>query len=179
MSRDQLISIFKQFLDQSNRLLLDYEKICDDSSKNKDLTMIQLAYLESIIINFSKIFSYLKCDNFGVKNLKCISPKECKAEIIAIESEHKGVIGKIINNRNKIIAHTDKNFHKLKFSKNYIKRLEEAFDMPFDNIPTSEKKENERYTIQDMRDDLKELREIIQKLDKVWTKILMFYYSTK
>jgi hypothetical protein len=176
MARNELISVFKQFLDRSSSLLSDFELIFDNKDRNQDLPMLQSAYLDAIIINFSKIFGYLKCDKFGVRNLKCISPKECQIELLKIEADHKDTIEKIITNRNELIAHTDKHFFKLGFSKNYIKKLEEAFKTSFSNMPRAKEKGGERYTPQDMRDDLQEIREIIQKLDKVWTKILTYYY---
>lgn len=176
MARDELISVFKQFLDRSNSLLSEFELIFDSKERNHDLPMLQSAYLDAIIINFSKIFSYLKCDKFGVRNLKCISPKGCQIELLKIEAEHKDMIEKMITNRNELVAHTDKHFFKLGFSKNYVKKLEEVFKTSFSNMPIAKEKGGERYTPQDMREDLQEIREVIQKLDKIWTKILIHYY---
>ena len=107
-----------------------------------------------------------------------------------IEKLHKDIIGKIISNRNKIIAHTDKNFHELCFSDNEIKAMEknmkdsmrisgkEAKNV-FSKMNRATSKEKERYTPRGLKKDSLEIKNLIEEMDKILLEVLMFHYNKK
>jgi hypothetical protein len=184
----QLFSVFKTNLLFSKNLLLEFEKFFDNKKINESMPRAKLVYMEIIILNLAKIFSKLKCDKFGIVQLKNISPEKNEQQLTKIEESHIDIIGKIISNRNKIIAHTDKDFDALSFSDNEIKSIKKDIE---DSMEIREKeaksisckmnraisKDKEKYTPRDLKRDSLEIKNLIEEIDKVFEEVLMSQYN--
>lgn len=100
-----------------------------------------------------------------------------------VEEEYKDIAIKIITNRNKLIAHLDKNFSDLCFSKNEIERMEQDMAKSiglqdakgiFASMPITSDKSRERYSARDFKDDLPRIRSMLEKLDNIWSRSIPF-----
>lgn len=177
IKNSDLISIFRQILDYTEQLSLEFEKaFCDDDINGK-MPLLKPAYMDVIIVNLSKLFGDLKCDKFGLKKLKNITTEECKKEIEDIRRDHKEIIEKIKSNRNMIIVHVDRNFSELCFSEKHIKKFEERFNIHLSEVHRAENRSKERYDVEDFKDDLPEIKDLLEKAKKICDKTLMFNYS--
>jgi len=175
----QLLCVFKDTIEFTKTLLSEFESIFDNKRITEEIPKVEVVYMEVIIINLAKLFSKLKCDKFGIIQLKKISSKKIVEKIREIEKSHKDIIGKIISNRNKLIAHTDKNFYELCFSDDTRKKMEEAYHCDLSKMSRAISKDKERYTQIDLKNDSPEIKELIEKMDKIWLEVLMFYYHQK
>ncbi len=179
---DNLICVFKDILDYSKNLLKDFEVLFNVEKSQeilKEIPLAEPAYMEAIIVNLSKIFSCSGCDNFGIKQIKEIAAAETTKKLKAIELKEKDIIKKVCANRHRLIVHTDKNYQNMGFSESHIKRLEKIYKTDFSQLRKSGKKDEERYTPQDFKDDIDRIRGLLDDLDKIWEEVLMFNYKKK
>ncbi|MDP3883262.1 MAG: hypothetical protein Q8Q48_04370 [Candidatus Staskawiczbacteria bacterium] len=179
VKNSDLISVFWQVLNYVKQLSVEFEKLFHEGEINVKMPLVKPAYMDVIIVNLAKLFGNLRCDEFGLRKLKNITSEECKKEIEDIEKNHKEIIEKIISNRNMIIVHVDRNFSELCFSDKHIKKIEKNFNTNLSEIPRAGSKSKERYDPDDFRDNLPEIKNILDKADKVWGETLMFNYSKK
>src|SRR5680860_573902 len=135
---NQLFFVFRETLFFIKTLLLEFEKVFDNEKIVKKISRVRIVYMEVIIINLAKIFSKSKNDKFSIIQLRNISPKREKEKIEKIEKSHKNIIGKILSNRMKIVAHTDLNYHELCFSDNEIRRMEENITVSYTHLRAHE-----------------------------------------
>src|SRR5680860_1557282 len=185
---NQLFFVFRETLFFIKTLLLEFEKVFDNEKIVKKISRVRIVYMEVIIINLAKIFSKSKNDKFSIIQLRNISPKREKEKIEKIEKSHKNIIGKILSNRMKIVAHTDLNYHELCFSDNEIRRMEENIknsmriegkesDSVSLKMNRATSKDKERYTPRDLKGDLVEINSLIDQLDNILLEVVMFYYN--
>jgi len=174
---------FWQIVDLSKKLLSDYENLVTEPELARKLPQIETAYIDSIIVHIAKIFTNSKNEPFRLEQFKAICRTEIKKEIEKMEEEYKDITGKIVTNRNKLIAHLDKNFSDLCFSKNEIERMEQDIAKSinsqdtkgiFASMPITSDKSRERYSVRDFRDDLPRINEMIKKLDNIWSRSIPF-----
>ncbi len=174
-----------QIIDLSEKLLFDFEKVMNNVDLSNKLPYIEMAYIDSIIIHIAKIFSSSKNESFRLAEFKMICRLEIKEEFQNVEDEYADIIGKIITNRNKIVAHLDKNFYELHFSENEIIKMEEdmarGLDMSLEDtkaiyaaMPRTIDKTQERYSIHDFHNDFPSIKQIIEKLSNIWSRSIPF-----
>lgn len=180
---------FWQIVDLSKKLISDFEKLLTNDEFAKTLPYIQAAYIDSILVHVAKIFSSSSNEPFCLGQFKTICRAEIKKELEDVESKYKDVIGKIITNRNKLIAHLDEKFYELCFSENEIARMEQ--DMAkriqvslqeaktiFASMPRTTDKSKERYSIGDFREDFPTIKKMLEKLDEIWSRSIPFADET-
>lgn len=176
---------FWQIVDLSKKLLSDFEKLSSERKLAEVLPHIEVAYVDSIIVHVAKIFSNSRNEPFRLGQFKTICRTEIKKELEDVENEYKGIISKIVTNRNKLVAHLDKKFYELCFSENEIKRMEQGMAKGmqisleetkaiFSTMPRTSDKSKERYTIRDFRDDFPTIKKMIEKLDEIWSRSIPF-----
>lgn len=176
---------FWQILDLSKKLLADYEKLVSEREIKKRFPQIETAYIDAIIVHVAKIFSTSGNEPFRLGKFKTICRVELKKEIEKLETEYKDVIGKVVTNRNKLIAHLDEKFYDLCYSENEIERLQqqmvtrmhmspEEAKAVYASMPRAKDKRNERYSIGDFEEDLPQLKEVLEKLYSIWDRSIPF-----
>ena len=174
---------FWQTMDQSRKLVSDYKNISPLKELQQKFPQIETAYIDSIIVHVAKIFTSSKHEPFRLEQFKAICRTEIKKEIEEVEEEYKDVTSKIVTNRNKLVAHLDKNFSDLCFSKNEIERMERDMAKSiglqdakgiFASMPITSDKSKERYSPRDFRDDLPQIKKILEKLDDIWGRSIPF-----
>lgn len=185
--RAQLYGNFWQIVDFSKRLLDDFENLSDNRQISKIIPSVGWAYLYAIIINVNKIFSSSKNDFFRLEKFKSICDKNIIEKIQKIETEHKDIIEKLTTNRNRMVAHMDRNFYKLCFSKEEISRMENDMaeglrisateaKKAFSTIPRAICKGQERYALIDLRNDLPVIRKLLEKMEEIRKEALLSDY---
>jgi len=191
LDKDQLIGCLWLIKSFTNLLVSDFEKVLSINYHNVFLFKIDEAYMHAIIINLGKIFSHSKkCEPFRLKKLWNISNKNLKSKIDLIEKNHQHTIEKIITNRNQLVAHLDKNYFNLCFSDNEISRMirdmeigmrisHQEAENALTNLPRSKGKSKERYTPNDLRDDLPEIKNILNEIESVIKQALNDHHKTK
>ncbi len=176
---------FWQILDLSKKLLTDYEKLVSEREIQKRFPQIETAYIDAVIVHVAKIFSTSGNESFRLGKFKTICRSELKKEIEELETEYKDVIGKIVTNRNKLIAHLDEKFYDLCYSENEIERLQqqmvtrmhmslEEAKAIYASMPRTKDKRNERYSVGDFEDDLPQLKKVLEKLYSIWDRSIPF-----
>lgn len=192
--QSQIWGNFWQIIDLSKKLISDFERLSNNNQELfkkvlPDLPNSDIAYMHSIIINLGKVFSKSENESFGLKTFKDICRDELKKEIEVIEDNNKDIIGKIVTNRNMIVAHLDKRFHELLFSENEKIRMaedmairaniskEEAVAV-FASMPRSNNKVQERYSAGDLADDLPIIKRLVESLLDVWSRSIPFTTPT-
>jgi len=176
---------FWQIFNLSKQLVTDYENLVSKPELRKELPQIDTAYIDSIIVHVSKIFTYSEGEPFRLEQFKTLCRPEIKSEIEQLQKEYKDIIGKIVINRNKLIAHLDKRFYDLCYSENAIEimysdmarnlniSLDEA-KRDFATMPRTPDKSKERYSVSDFRDDLPNIRKMLNKLEDIWFRSMPF-----
>ena len=179
---------FWQIVNLSIKLIIDYEGIVSDQELTRKFPQMETAYSDAIIVHVAKIFSNSKNESFRLGKFKTICRTEIKTEIEDVENEYKDIIGKIVTNRNKLVAHLDREFYNLPFSKNSIERMRQSMaqylniDLQeaqaiFGSMTTTTDKSKERYAIGDLGDDLPRIKEMLTKLDSIWSRSIPFIES--
>lgn len=182
--RYQLSVYFRTIVDDSRLLLADFEKISSNKEILELVPSAELAYMHAIIINIGKIFSDSKNEPFRLKQFKNVYPKDIQEEIACIENQYKPIIGKIITNRNMIVAHLDKDFTDLCFSDDTISKMEKNLErgiriseaeakQAFEKLPRSTSMAQERYTPTDLKKDLPVINELLDKAFEIWKKAII------
>lgn len=186
MTREQSMiwGHFGEIMDQSRKLVLDYEKIFSLKELQQKFPQVEIAYTDSIIVHVAKIFSNSKNESFRLARFKTICRAEIKKELEDVENKYKDIIGKIITNRHKLVVHLDKNFYKMPFSENEIKRMAQDLSGPQISLkeaeavsatmPRTTDKSKERYTTRDFRDDLPQIKRMLEKLNDIWIRSIPF-----
>lgn len=180
---------FWQIVDLSKKLISDFEKLLSNDELAKTLPHIQVAYIDSILVHVAKIFSSSSNEPFCLGQFKTICRAEIKKELEDVESEYKDVIGKIITNRNKLIAHLDEKFYELCFSENEIARIGEAMakmtgmslqeaKAVLASMPRTTDKSKERYSSGDFQEDFPTIKKMVQQLDEIWDRSIPFADET-
>jgi hypothetical protein len=152
--------------------LKDFHKANDDSELRKKLPYVTWVYTQHIVILLQKIFSKAPRDAFRLQRLKELKNRGISKRIDNLESSHKQLIRKVNTNRNRLIAHTDKNFHQILFSKAEVDRMETKFETPYPTL-RAKSRDNERYMPADMSADTDEILEILGELDIILDEALM------
>jgi len=176
---------FWQIVDLSKKLLTDFEKLSSEKELARKLTQIETAYIDSIIVHVAKIFSNSKNEPFRLGQFKAICRDEIKSELEAVEKTYKDIIGKIVTNRNKLIAHLDERFYELFFLENEIQRMEQAMAKGmrmtlqeakgvYASMPRTTDKSKERYSVGDFQEDFPAIKKMVEKLDEIWGKSIPF-----
>jgi len=176
---------FWQIVDQAKKLISDFEKLVTNADLPKTLPHIQVAYIDSILVHVAKIFSDSSNESFRLGQFKTICRAEIKKELEDVENKYKDVIGKIITNRNKLVAHLDKNFYELPFSENEIIRMEKDMSVGlqismeeaksiYASMPRTTDKRKERYSTNDFHEDFPKIREMVEKVNEIWSRSIPF-----
>jgi hypothetical protein len=183
----------------------DFEKIIyKNSFLRSQLKNIEHNYMHCIILNIAKLIGVAKCDNSGFTNLKNQTiypyiPDYFRVKINNFEDDHKEIIAKIKNNRNKIISHIDVNsndpFYGLLFSEAEIDKIYNDYlknPMLSDSNESSERNiafkkhlqtiksgsiENERYSLSDFFNELPILKKMIVEIDKTINELNIYLYQ--
>lgn len=185
---------FWGILDLSKKLIFDFERLSDNDKElfkkiSSDLPKSDIAYMHSIIINLGKIFSESKNEPFRLKTFKNICRDGLKKEIEKIEEQNKDIIGKIVTNRNKLIAHLDEKFHELPFSEDEKAIMAEDMAIRanmsvedaksvFASMPKANDKSRERYSAGDLLDDLPRINQLVKSLLDIWSRSIPFATPT-
>lgn len=176
---------FWQIVDLTKKLISDYEQLLQHEELSEILPHIHTAYIDSIIVHVAKIFSVSSNEPFRLGMFKTICRDEIKKELEDIENMYKNTIGKIVTNRNQLVAHLDKKFYELCYSENEIARMEQAMAniarMSLQeakgvcaSMPRSTDKGKERYSVGDFREDFPAIKKMIEKLDEIWSRSIPF-----
>lgn len=176
---------FWQIVDLSKKLISGYEQLLQHAELSEKLPQVHTAYIDSIIVHVAKIFSNSKNESFRLGQFKTICRTEIKNELEAVEKEYKDIIGKIVTNRNKLIAHLDEKFYDLCFSENEIARMEQAMakvvrisSQEAKNVcasmPRTTDKSKERYSIGDFKEDFPTIKKMVEQLDEIWSRSIPF-----
>ena len=187
---------FWGIVDLSKKLISDFERLSDNDQElfkkiSSDLPTSDIAYMHSIIVNLGKALSNSKGNEpFRLETFKNICRDELKKEIEEVEKQNKDIIGKIVTNRNKLVAHLDKKFHELPFSKN--EKIKMAEDMArrgnmsveeamavYATMPKANDKSQERYSAGDLKDDLPKIKQLVESLLDIWSRSIPFATPTK
>ncbi len=179
---------FWQIFHLSKMLISDYENIPTKQELLKNLPQIETAYIDSIIVHVAKIFTRSDNEPFSLAKFKTLCRDEIRKEIEGVEGEYKDIIGKIITNRNRLIAHLDKTFYELYFSKSEIERMEQAMSTGmgmslndaksiYASMPRTADKSKERYSFGDFREDFPRIKAMIDKLEDIWGRSMPFVES--
>lgn len=193
--QSQIWGNFWQIIDLSKKLISDFERLSNNNQElfkkvSPDLPTSDIAYMHSIIINLGKVFSESKRNEpFRLETFKEICRDELKKEIEVIEKQNKDIVGKIVTNRNELVAHLDKEFYELPFSENEKVRMAE--DMArranmsvedamavFTRMPKANDKSQERYSAGDLADDLPIIKRLVESLLDVWSRSIPFTTPT-
>ncbi len=169
-----LYGVFADIRQLTSMLLAEYEHVSNDIESRKERPFMTAAYLQSIIVNLGKIFSTPKNkqnEPFRLESFKSLGYPSVISRIDVIETEHADLIRKIRENRDKIFAHTDKNFHQMLFSSAYVAQMEKTYGRKYPELIANDKN-NERYTAVDLTNDIPNLRKILAALDGVWLEAL-------
>lgn len=172
---NELFCIFGETLFFIKTLLSEFESVFNNKRIINEISTVRLVYMEVIIINLAKLFGNAKNDKFRICHFKDISP-QIEKEVEKIEKSHEDIIGKVISNRNKIIAHSDKNFHELCFSNNHRVGIEKVFRCDLSKMNRAISRDKEHYDIGDLKNDLPEIRKLIEKAEKILDEALNFNY---
>lgn len=192
--QSQIWGNFWQIIDLSKKLISDFERLSNNNQELfkkvlPDLPNSDIAYMHSIIINLGKVFSKSENESFGLKTFKDICRDELKKEIEVIEDNNKDIVGKIVTNRHKLVAHLDKDFRELPFSDNEKARMAEDMveranisvedaTAVFAKMPKSNDKSQERYSAGDMLDDLPKIKQLVESLLDIWSRSIPFATPT-
>lgn len=188
--RSRLYTNFSQIVDLSKNLLVDFENLYDNKEILKKIPNAESAYLHAFIINISKILNDSKSDSYRLGQFKNICGKEIKKKIESVEKDYQDIIEKIMTNRHEIVAHLDKDFYEIPFSRDQISkwkkdmmvgmRITEAeAETTFAELPRAISKGQERYSPLDLKNDLPIIRELLEKMDKIWKGALLADYKNK
>lgn len=186
---------FWQIVDLSKKLVSDFERLSNNNQElfkkiSSELPEADIAYMHSIIINLGKIFFEPKRNkSFGLETFKNICRDELKKEIEKIKDNNKDIVGKIVTNRHKLVAHLDKDFRELPFSDNEKARMAEDMveranisvedaTAVFAKMPKSNDKSQERYSAGDMLDDLPKIKQLVESLLDIWSRSIPFATPT-
>lgn len=172
---------FWQIVDLSKKLVADYEQLLLHEEVSEKLRYIHIAYIDSIIVHTAKIFSTSSNEPFRLGIFKTICRDEIKKELEDIENTYKSIIGKIVTNRNKLVAHLDKDFYELCYSGNEIERMERVMAKRlgmslqeakhvYASMPRTIDKSKERYSVKDFHEDFPAIKEMIEKLEEIWNR---------
>ncbi len=145
--------------------LKDFESVYTDEITSEKYRLIKGAYCFSIIITLGKILSKSRNESFS---LKCISKKfpQFSERIDLLFRNHSMLIEKIRNNRDKIFAHTDKDFSEMGFSKLYVEKLKQRHDIDFIEL-LAKNKDDERYTASDLYNDIPEIMTVLNVVENI------------
>lgn len=170
LERSTLYGVFADIRQLTSMLLKEYEQVSNDLNLRKTQPFITAAYLQSIIVNLGKILSKPKNkrnEPFRLESFKLLGYQNVNSRIEAIELSYADLIEKIRNNRDKIFAHTDEDFHKMLFSPAYVAQMEKTYGRKYPELIANDSN-TERYTAVDLTNDIPKLRELLDALDGVW-----------
>ena len=160
-----------QISDNLEGLVSEFEMILKSREIQTRFRSIMLVYMHQIIIGLWMILSDSENDDFTLHKLKKnFNNNELQRSASKILSEHKDLIGKIKKNRHKISAHLDSNFVAIKFSDDTVDSLEKQFEVKLPLLRANDKT-NERYTPDDMKRDLPEIKVILLNVKKILSSL--------
>lgn len=171
MKEQELITHFSDMVSITNLFLSEFEVVFGNDKIKKILVNIEGVYMYIVVMHLSKIFNRSSNEPFSLNKFINLFPQTTE-RVNKIYNDHKDVIGKIKNNRDKLFAHTDKDFMKLGFSQMHIDKLSSRYGTSFSHLKAIEKN-TERYTPVDLNSDLVEIKEMLQEVDKLcWDSIM-------
>lgn len=174
LNLDERTLLYGQLSDNVNytRLLLSNFLIAEsDEEIYKKIPTVMWTYTQSIIINLAKIFSKSKNEHYRLEKFKKLNNGNISRRIDCLCSDHEALINKIMNNRDMLFAHTDKDFNKLLFSKEEVERMEMKFDAKYEKLLATTK-EYERFTPTDIKNEKDNIENILYELDAIWNEAL-------
>ncbi len=154
-------------------VVLEFEKIPNNTNMIDTFPYMESVYMNWIITNLHKLVSVSKCDEYRLSKFENCFGKEISDKVVKIKCCHKELIEKINNNRNRFTAHIDKNCTDMKFSTSEVKKLETKFETKMPELESKDKA-NERYSAQDLQDDLVEIKILLNECDLIWKSVLDF-----
>jgi hypothetical protein len=172
---------FWQILDQVERLVVDYEKLANEKELVRNLPQIHNAYIDSIIVHLAKIASSSRNQSFSIKEFKSVSDAKIIDELSRVEDRYRGIIGKIITNRDQLVAHLDKDFSNLCFSEKEIINMQHEMvqgqrinlseaESALATLPRTNNMSKERYSVRDFEEDLPNIKIMVSELLVIWSK---------
>jgi len=169
--QSQLIGNFSEMVSVVNLFLSEFEKAFGNAETKKILPTVEGVYMYGVVMHLGKIFSESKNEHFSLDKFRNHFPG-MKDRVDQIYNDHKDIIGKVKNNRDKLFAHTNRDFYELGFSQIHIDKLKETFGTDFSRIKAINK-DQERYTPADLHADLVEVKQMMQESDMLWKDALM------
>ncbi|PIQ68492.1 MAG: hypothetical protein COV91_03815 [Candidatus Taylorbacteria bacterium CG11_big_fil_rev_8_21_14_0_20_46_11] len=179
----ELYANFSQTVSFVQGLLPEFEKAFDEKVIRECLPNAKTVYMQVIVINIAQLVNATKQDKFGICQLKEIASKEIREKIEVIEKSHRDITGKVSSNRNRLFAHTDKNYYKLCISdkrKDEMKgdmvggriASKEEAERIFSKMPKAIGKNEERYSPIDLKNDLPRIKKLLEEFDIIWHEVL-------
>ncbi|MEK7627936.1 MAG: hypothetical protein AAB421_00760 [Patescibacteria group bacterium] len=169
--QSQLVGNFSEMVSVTNLFLSEFEKVFGNTEIKKSLPTVEGVYMYAIIMHLGKIYSKSSNEHFSLDKFKNLFPETIE-RVNKMYDDHKDIIGKVKSNRDKLFAHTDKDFLKLGFSQAHIDKLRSLYQTDFSRIKAVGK-EQERYTPVDLGGDLAEIKQMLQEADKLWWDCIM------
>ncbi len=167
----QIIGNFSEMISVTKLLLGEFKKVHMNIDIKKNLPTVEGVYMYTIVMHLGKIFSTSKNEKFSLYNFKT-NFSGLDQRVDSIYSRHKNIIGKIKNNRDKLFAHTDRDFAEMGYSQIYIDNLNRTYGTDFSRMRASHK-EYERYTPNDLDTDENEITEMMDTTEGFWKDVLM------
>lgn len=183
---------------ETKDLLTEYRTfIAKNKVIKKHLKNVEYIYMYYIILNLSKLFSLDGSGKSGLKDIKHISPKKIKDEIILLEQSNLKTMEKIENNRNRIVAHLDiskkNSYINMGFSTiemNLKKKdiLKYSILTNMDEVHTknllekykelkAKSKKDERYSPSDFTREIPKFIKMMEDMSKIMNDLNIYYYN--
>ena len=154
----------------------------------KELRIIEDSLMESIVVNMAKILGVTQSDRTGIDKLVTwlINKKFDKSiveQLTNLQSDHAEDIKKISNNRSRKFTHLDfdknpfqemgrsEDWFKTEFPYNSYLYNNEKEHEELKNKIVAPDKDNQLYTLIDLKNDLPVFKEIIKKLESIFIEI--------
>jgi len=169
-----LCGAFSMLISEAREIIKEFEKIPNKKNILGSFPWIETVYMRCIIVELNKILSGSKNDVFSLSKFKTGFDEKIESDIIKIENDNKTLIEKIKNNRNQLFAHLDKGYLYMKLSKSAVMSLEKKFETDFSSIESKCKVE-ERYTPPDLRNDLKNIKKLLDECSLIQKSVFASY----
>ena len=158
--------------DYLTKIVNEFETTFKNSEIKQKLPSVQFVYMHEIIINLWMILGNGKNDKFKLSRIKILfEDHELRNKASSVIDGHRDLIEKLDKNRNWISAHLDPQFMGLGFSETFVKKFEERFQIDASALG-AKNKSSERYTPDDMRSDLIEIKQILKEVNELWELII-------
>src|SRR3989344_1836382 len=174
MNLTERTTLYAQLFDNisyTRVLLSEILTVSNDAEILKKIPAVTWSYTQNIGIGLGKICSESTNEPFRLMRFKELGSENINERILRLERDHLNLIKKVRKNRNKLFAHTDRDFHKMRFSRAEVDRLELKFGGEYSKL-LAERKDNKRFSPTDIKNDADEIRSILEALDGIWQEAI-------